>query len=242
MRAQHSERLGGARGCCLLVVTLLLLGGCLGCTTLLSLWAWGGSGAQPFCHTPAGGLRTACRRWRAPRPNASLPPSGSSTTSTRPSATLTSSLKPRGARACRGWRTVRPGWLRSTPSPPNSLTLPAVRASMRTRPPDSGALLLLSSPARYLMSLLERDECGSNEAELAHSATPSIFTEACSNETYVEVGCGCPSCCPSLCGVLVLCCPRLRGCLHSLGSPCCPAWQRVLCFGWFGVSCCSCCT
>ncbi|XP_001233902.3 R3H domain-containing protein 4 isoform X2 [Gallus gallus] len=40
---------------------------------------------------------------------------------------------------------------------------------------------------RYLMSLLERDECGSNEAELAHSATPSIFTEACSNETYVEI-------------------------------------------------------
>ncbi|POI27195.1 hypothetical protein CIB84_009056 [Bambusicola thoracicus] len=40
---------------------------------------------------------------------------------------------------------------------------------------------------RYLMTLLERDECGSNEAELAHSATPSIFTEACNNETYVEV-------------------------------------------------------
>ncbi|XP_021234147.1 R3H domain-containing protein 4 [Numida meleagris] len=41
---------------------------------------------------------------------------------------------------------------------------------------------------RYLMTLLERDECGnSSEAELAHSATPSIFTEACSNETYVEI-------------------------------------------------------
>ncbi|NXP75922.1 R3HD4 protein, partial [Ramphastos sulfuratus] len=40
---------------------------------------------------------------------------------------------------------------------------------------------------RYLMTLLERDECGSEEGELAHSATPSIFTEACSNETYVEI-------------------------------------------------------
>ncbi|KAM6040025.1 R3H domain-containing protein 4 isoform 2-T2 [Theristicus caerulescens] len=39
---------------------------------------------------------------------------------------------------------------------------------------------------RYLMTLLERDECGSDEGELAHSATPSIFTEACNNETYVE--------------------------------------------------------
>ncbi|XP_015741847.1 R3H domain-containing protein 4 isoform X2 [Coturnix japonica] len=40
---------------------------------------------------------------------------------------------------------------------------------------------------RYLMTLLERDECGSSEAEPSHSATPSIFTEACNNETYVEI-------------------------------------------------------
>ncbi|XP_010185147.1 PREDICTED: R3H domain-containing protein 4, partial [Mesitornis unicolor] len=40
---------------------------------------------------------------------------------------------------------------------------------------------------RYLMTLLEQDECGSDEGELAHSATPSIFTEACNNETYVEI-------------------------------------------------------
>ncbi|XP_053906414.1 R3H domain-containing protein 4 isoform X1 [Cuculus canorus] len=40
---------------------------------------------------------------------------------------------------------------------------------------------------RYLMTLLERDECGSDEGELAHSATPSIFTEACNNESYVEI-------------------------------------------------------
>lgn len=37
------------------------------------------------------------------------------------------------------------------------------------------------------MTLLERDECGSEEGELAHAAAPSIFTEACNNETYVEV-------------------------------------------------------
>ncbi|KAK2542269.1 hypothetical protein Q9233_000361 [Columba guinea] len=40
---------------------------------------------------------------------------------------------------------------------------------------------------RYLMTLLERDECGSEEGELAHAAAPSIFTEACNNETYVEI-------------------------------------------------------
>uniref|UniRef100_K7F9D9 R3H domain containing 4 n=1 Tax=Pelodiscus sinensis TaxID=13735 RepID=K7F9D9_PELSI len=31
---------------------------------------------------------------------------------------------------------------------------------------------------RYLMTLLERDECGNDEGELAHPAAPSIFTEA----------------------------------------------------------------
>ncbi|KGL78757.1 R3H domain-containing protein 4, partial [Tinamus guttatus] len=43
---------------------------------------------------------------------------------------------------------------------------------------------------RYLMTLLERDECGNDEGELDHSAAPSIFSEACNNETYVEVGQG----------------------------------------------------
>lgn len=47
---------------------------------------------------------------------------------------------------------------------------------------------LLFPPARYLMTLLEQDDCGSDEGELTHSAPPSIFTEACNNETYVEVG------------------------------------------------------
>ncbi|XP_075758742.1 R3H domain-containing protein 4 isoform X1 [Pelodiscus sinensis] len=40
---------------------------------------------------------------------------------------------------------------------------------------------------RYLMTLLERDECGNDEGELAHPAAPSIFTEACNNETYMEI-------------------------------------------------------
>ncbi|XP_051495768.1 R3H domain-containing protein 4 isoform X1 [Apus apus] len=40
---------------------------------------------------------------------------------------------------------------------------------------------------RFLMTLLERDECGSDEGELDHSSPPSIFTEACNNETYVEI-------------------------------------------------------
>ncbi|NWR78470.1 R3HD4 protein, partial [Centropus unirufus] len=39
---------------------------------------------------------------------------------------------------------------------------------------------------RYLMTLLERDECGNDEGEFVHSATPSIFSEACNNESYVE--------------------------------------------------------
>uniref|UniRef100_U3KHP2 R3H domain containing 4 n=1 Tax=Ficedula albicollis TaxID=59894 RepID=U3KHP2_FICAL len=46
---------------------------------------------------------------------------------------------------------------------------------------------LLFPPARYLMTLLEQDDCGSDEGELTHSAPPSIFTEACNNETYVEI-------------------------------------------------------
>ncbi|XP_066492651.1 R3H domain-containing protein 4 [Tiliqua scincoides] len=40
---------------------------------------------------------------------------------------------------------------------------------------------------RYLMTLLERDECATEEGELAHPAAPSIFTEACNNETYMEI-------------------------------------------------------
>ncbi|XP_053558801.1 R3H domain-containing protein 4 isoform X2 [Bombina bombina] len=40
---------------------------------------------------------------------------------------------------------------------------------------------------RYLMTLLEREECVTEEGEACPCATPSIFTEACNNETYVEI-------------------------------------------------------
>ncbi|NXO02372.1 R3HD4 protein, partial [Rhinopomastus cyanomelas] len=40
---------------------------------------------------------------------------------------------------------------------------------------------------RYLLTLLEREECASDEAEPVHAAPPSIFTQACNDETYVEV-------------------------------------------------------
>ncbi|KAM4708384.1 R3H domain-containing protein 4 isoform 2-T3 [Discoglossus pictus] len=40
---------------------------------------------------------------------------------------------------------------------------------------------------RYLMTLLEREECVSDEGDTYPCATPSIFTEACNNESYMEI-------------------------------------------------------
>ncbi|KAM4809068.1 R3H domain-containing protein 4 isoform 2-T2 [Rhinophrynus dorsalis] len=40
---------------------------------------------------------------------------------------------------------------------------------------------------RYLMTLLEREECVTEEGETRPCATPSIFTEACNNEMYMEI-------------------------------------------------------
>ncbi|XP_067415101.1 R3H domain-containing protein 4 isoform X2 [Emydura macquarii macquarii] len=40
---------------------------------------------------------------------------------------------------------------------------------------------------RYLLTLLERDECGNEDGELAHPAAPSTFAEACNNEMYMEI-------------------------------------------------------
>ncbi|XP_053320537.1 R3H domain-containing protein 4 isoform X2 [Spea bombifrons] len=40
---------------------------------------------------------------------------------------------------------------------------------------------------RYLMTLLEREECATDEMDTRTSASPSIFTEACNNETYNEI-------------------------------------------------------
>ncbi|XP_018425977.1 PREDICTED: R3H domain-containing protein 4 [Nanorana parkeri] len=40
---------------------------------------------------------------------------------------------------------------------------------------------------RYLMTLLEKDECVTEEGETCNYSPPSIFTEACNNETYIEI-------------------------------------------------------
>lgn len=43
--------------------------------------------------------------------------------------------------------------------------------------------------ALYLNNLLERDECSKDELEVcSNPAIPSIFTEACTNGVYIEVG------------------------------------------------------
>ncbi|XP_036442298.1 R3H domain-containing protein 4 [Colossoma macropomum] len=39
---------------------------------------------------------------------------------------------------------------------------------------------------RYLANLLERDECSKDEAEACETASPTVFTEACTNGNYVE--------------------------------------------------------
>nr|XP_060640902.1 R3H domain-containing protein 4 [Anolis sagrei ordinatus] len=40
---------------------------------------------------------------------------------------------------------------------------------------------------RYLMTLLERDECASEDGEFSPPAVPSIFAQACKNETYMKI-------------------------------------------------------
>ncbi|XP_073450157.1 R3H domain-containing protein 4 isoform X1 [Aquarana catesbeiana] len=40
---------------------------------------------------------------------------------------------------------------------------------------------------RYLMTLLEKDEYVTEECETCPCSSPSIFTEACNNETYIEI-------------------------------------------------------
>lgn len=69
----------------------------------------------------------------------------------------------------------------------------AVRAP--NAPPISAGVLffmaLLSASALYLNNLLERDECSKDDLEVcSNPAIPSIFTEACTNGSYVEVGFG----------------------------------------------------
>ena len=51
--------------------------------------------------------------------------------------------------------------------------------------------------AQYLLTLLETDggTAGLDDGDLAPPAAPGIFAEACSNETYMEVGPPCPGHC-----------------------------------------------
>ncbi|TRY97486.1 hypothetical protein DNTS_008217, partial [Danionella cerebrum] len=39
---------------------------------------------------------------------------------------------------------------------------------------------------RFLDNLLERDDCSKEDSDVHETASPSIFTEACTNENYVE--------------------------------------------------------
>lgn len=49
---------------------------------------------------------------------------------------------------------------------------------------------LVYNSALYLNNLLERDECSKDDLEVcSNPAIPSIFTEACTNGSYIEVGC-----------------------------------------------------
>lgn len=37
------------------------------------------------------------------------------------------------------------------------------------------------------MTLLEREDYGNEEGDMVHTASPSVFTEACNNKTYMEI-------------------------------------------------------
>lgn len=53
---------------------------------------------------------------------------------------------------------------------------------------DSFIKLCFFVPALYLANLLEKDECSKDDLEVgSNPAIPSIFTEACTNENYIEV-------------------------------------------------------
>lgn len=47
----------------------------------------------------------------------------------------------------------------------------------------------LRKPARHLANLLERDECSKDDLEVcSNPAIPTIFSQACTNTNYIEVG------------------------------------------------------
>ncbi|MEE6487530.1 hypothetical protein FKM82_014929 [Ascaphus truei] len=83
------------------------------------------------------------------------------------------------------------------PSPPSKKTSPAKRkkyyinrairnSELTPRAKGRKSLHRLEN-TRYLMTLLEREECVSEEGEPRTCASPSIFTEACNNETYMKI-------------------------------------------------------
>ncbi|XP_060734101.1 R3H domain-containing protein 4 isoform X1 [Tachysurus vachellii] len=63
----------------------------------------------------------------------------------------------------------------------------AIRNSDLTPKAKGKKSLRRQENTRYLHNLLERDECSKDETEAQETASPSIFTEACTNGNYVEV-------------------------------------------------------
>lgn len=61
-------------------------------------------------------------------------------------------------------------------------------------PPPPSPETICFHLAQYLLTLLETDggTAGLDDGDLAPPAAPGIFAEACSNETYMEVGLPCP--------------------------------------------------
>ncbi|KAL7867224.1 hypothetical protein AOLI_G00150380 [Acnodon oligacanthus] len=62
----------------------------------------------------------------------------------------------------------------------------AIRNSDLTPKAKGKKSLRRQENTRYLSNLLERDECSKDEAEACETASPSVFTEVCTNGNYVE--------------------------------------------------------
>ncbi|KAL6469310.1 hypothetical protein MHYP_G00228340 [Metynnis hypsauchen] len=62
----------------------------------------------------------------------------------------------------------------------------AIRNSDRTPTAKGKKSKRRQENTHYLANLLERDECSKDEAEACETASPTVFTEACTNGSYVE--------------------------------------------------------
>ncbi|XP_058257202.1 R3H domain-containing protein 4 isoform X2 [Hemibagrus wyckioides] len=62
----------------------------------------------------------------------------------------------------------------------------AIRNSDLTPKAKGKKSLRRQENTRYLHNLLERDECSKDETEVQETASPTIFTEACTNGNYME--------------------------------------------------------